>query len=248
MKKEPSPAQIAAREKFAQAARDRAAKKKEAIKEEIQKDAVANPDPNDVSALLRRIEELEQNRPQLFQPAPVNQYRSRNIVKFSTNAKDYPDPRPRLFEEERLKMKNFTPIWWALEYKVGKVEYDRDGDHFVEPRFEIELWHVMENEEGEPSNKRYKVCTGIFFEDPDFFIQVANLKEIDIPEEVQKEFMDEMRYLVIRDWVLECFYPPKPSTKGSNRTEDVIGNRVVEVIEVNSVEPVNAFAKLSTKI
>lgn len=250
-KKQPSPAQLAAREKFAQAARERAAKRK-AEKEQPQGDmpgvnvpTPSQPDTNDVEKLWAYIKELEQKAffPQAQQPvAPV-----RAITKYSVAAGDYPDPRQRLFAEQRLILKNFVPQWWALEWKVDKVFYDKDGVKYTEPRFTLELWHIMENEAGEPSDKRYKVCSGMFFEDPDSFMTVAEEKGLEVPPSLQKEFMDEMRYMIIRDWLFECFYPPKPTTQQTNRTETVIGNRLVEVVEINSETAVNAFSHLTPK-
>lgn len=243
MTKKPSEAQLAARKKFGEAAKARAAKKK-AENENYGVTPAPNPDASDVSLLLKRINELEKRQFFATPEAPAQQYQTRSVLKYSIKSKDYPDPRERLFQEPRLKMKNFTPTWWVLEYKVGKVNYDKDSIHYTEPRFEIELWKILETEEGEPSNEKFRLCGGIFFEDPDSFIQVANSSGIEVPEHLHKDFMDEMRYLVIRDWLLECFYPPKPTNKNKG-VERVIDNRIGEVVEINSVEPVNAFAKLT---
>ena len=198
----------------------RAAKAKKAAEKKEVNQAVptASPEPETetvqtdpaVEALLKRIEELEQRQffPQPTQQ-PTQQYQTRSVTKFSVKAKDYPDPRPRLFKEEKLIRKNFIPDWYILEWRVQKVDYDKDNVHYTEPRFEVELWRIKEDEAGEPSNKKFRIATGMFFEDPDSFVQVANLKGIEVPESLHKEFADEMRYLTIRDWLLECFYPPR---------------------------------------
>lgn len=258
-KKEPTAAQLEARRKFGERARARAAERKAAIKESLEAtEVIPTEAPTEekqglvtdytTDQLDTLIAELQARG--LLQPSqqPVNQYQSRNITKFSINPKDYPDPRPRLFEEDRLKIKNFTPHWFIVEWKVSKVEYDRDNIHYVEPRFEVELWRIKENEAGEPSNKKFRVATGIFFEDPDSFIQIANAKGIDVPENLTKEFADELRYITIRDWLFECFYPALPDQTNAKRTEETINNRVVEVVEMNSVDPVNMMGKIQSKI
>lgn len=246
-KKDPSPAQLEARAKFGAAAKARAEAKRvekslgmqsaQPESAEVQAQPTpAQPDANDVDLLGQRIAELERLL-SLQAPAPQQPFTPvRSITKYSVNAKDYPDPRDRLFQEPKLVLKNFNTTWWSLEYKVDRVQYDKDGVHYVEPRFTLELWHIIEDEEtGEPSNKKYKVCSGMFFEDPESYIIVANERGIDVPEEIQGQFCDEMRYLAQRDWLVEAFYPPKPQ-KASTRTEQVIGNVLVEVVEINSVD------------
>lgn len=234
----------------AKAAKNKGAPAPEPVPTEAPADEEVQTRPNidpTVDALMKRIDELEQR--QFFAPRPAEsqqQYQPKSVVKFSIKATDYPDPRPRLFSEERLIMKNFTATWFHLEWKVSRVDYDRDSIHFTEPRFELELWRIKENEDGEPSNKRYRIATGMFFEDPDNFIQIANFKGIDIPETLEKEFADEMRYLIMRDWVLECFYPARP-TNSANKTEESIDNRIVEVVEVSSVDGIPNFDKIRAK-
>jgi hypothetical protein len=58
-----------------------------------------------------------------------------------------------------------------------------------------------------------------------------------------------MRYLRMRDWLMEAFYPPKPQVV-QGRHEEVIGNRVVEVFTVNQEvgngTPTMPFSSLNT--
>jgi hypothetical protein len=219
-----------------------------------------------ISALMKRIDELEKR--QFFSPAQVTpvlgaQPQSSTvgaqvtmqgvvgtIVKYSTNPKDYPDPRDRLFSEPKLSLKGFNRDWWDLEWEVSRVNYDtKDGLHMSEPKFQIRLIRIVEDENGEPSNKRYILWKGTFFEDPEAAIAIAAEKGLEIPEELQKSFLDEMRYLRMRDWLTEAFYPPKPSQQKMNKTETVIGNRLVEVYEINSVNTEEIpFEKLTKKL
>lgn len=203
------------------------------------------PDDN-IKLLLKRIEELEQRQffPQPAQPAPVSNART-VITKFSFNPKDYPDMRDRFFTEPRLTLKGFNKHWWDLGWEVQRVNYEEDGIKLAAPRFVLELYRIIEDPEtGEPSQKRYTRKRGLFFEDPDSYIVIANQHGIDIPETFEKTFMDEMRYLSMRDWLLDVFYPPKSTAAKSNKTEMVVGNRLVEVWEESSVDGTSPMDKL----
>lgn len=193
-----------------------------------------------VSDLVKYVKELEKRL--FFQQAsspPQAQVTAQGIrgtvVKHSINPRDYPDPRDRLFDEPRLKLKDFNRNWWDLEFTVTPVRYDtKDGVHVTEPKFQLRLIRIRENEEGEPSNQRYILWKGTFFEDPEAAMQVAAQYGIEVPAELEKSFLDEMRYLRMRDWLLEAFYPPKPSQAKTNMREMVINNRLVTVYEANS--------------
>src|SRR3990167_2262712 len=90
-------------------------------------------DNNDVSKLLKRSEELESR--QFFsqpQQTPQPQAAIRSITKYSINPKDYPDPRERLSNETKLERHAFKHNF-ELGWKVGRVNYDKDGVHYVEP-------------------------------------------------------------------------------------------------------------------
>jgi hypothetical protein len=208
-----------------------------------------NVDQNDLRALLKRIEELESQK---FFPkdTPTTPTSKTVVTKFSFNPKDYPDPRERLFTEPKLTLKGFNKDWWDLGWEVQKVNYEEDGVKLAAPRFLLEIYRIMEDEEtGEPSAKRYVAKKGNFFEDPDSFLVIAEQHGHVIPESFTGEFMNEMRYLAMRDWLVDFFYPPNNTEKKSNKTETVIGNRLVEVFEISSEESsAIPFAQLKNKL
>ena len=96
----------------------------------------------------------------------------------------------------------------------------------------------MDEETYEPTNMRYMLYQMIFHEDPQAAIATANEHGLKIDEKNEKQFLDEMRYLRMRDWLfgLEPFYPQKAQTK-KNKRQEVIGNRLVEVYEVSGENP-----------
>ena len=204
-------------------------------------------DTDNVTALLKRIEELEQR--QFFTPPPsAPAVAVRSITKFSVDPNDYPDPRERLANEPRLEEHAFKKNY-ELSWKVGRVNYDSNGVHYLEPKFQIELWGIYRDPEtGEQTNKRYKIHKATFFEDPTAAVQLAHEKGLDTTN-LEREFMDEMRYLSMRDWLMECFYPAKPTGQKSNKKEEVIGNRLVEVFEINSeTAETIPFSQLRTRL
>lgn len=204
-------------------------------------------DQNNIDEILSRLREAESQLASLRggEPNVTAKGVTGVITKASLNPKDYPDPRGRLFEESRLTLKGFNRDWFDLNWEIKRVNSETyEGFKMVQPKFYMELVKIMEDDEGRPSNKRYVVCSGSFFEDPDAFIEIASQNGIDLPETLHKPFLDEMRYLTIRDWLMEAFYPAKSTQPKSNKIETVIANRLVEVYEVNSENPEAMFAKL----
>lgn len=199
---------------------------------------------SDIEALLARVQELEasawRSMGQGQQPgAQVNPMSGRltgTFEKFVLDPDYYPSPIERLGAEERLSRFAF-PENYELKYEVTASEYTTiDGIRTREPKFTLDLIRKMYDEEtGELTPGRYTVCRLVMHEDPDAAIAVARQYGMEIDEEDEKAFLDEMRYLRMRDWLLEAFYHV-PVTSNRNRKEMVINNQVVEYFEVNSEE------------
>jgi hypothetical protein len=221
---------------------------------------------DDIQVLKRRIEELE-NKQFFNQPppqAPQGVVSTKQVItKYSFDPKVYPDPREKLSAEEKLRRFAFEENY-ELDWKVQKVDYEEDGMKVRAPRFVLELWGKVIDEETNEIAKKYDPATkewkeqryvlkrGMFFEDPDSFIAVANQMGIEIPEFLQKPFLDEMRYIVMRDWLFENFFPPQNLQDKMSKKEVVINNRLVELFEINSdfesPQPVMPFGQIGTKV
>lgn len=210
----------------------------------------------DIGDILRRLQELEQDNWRLRsqqQQQSGPQAGAQGLVgtheRYKMARGYYPDPRERLTAEPRLQRFAF-PINYELGWEVGVSQYKTiDGVNTKEPNFKIELNRVvMDEDTGEATNGRYTICRGIFHEDPEAALIVAREHGIEVDETDERTFLDEMRYLRIRDWLLDAFYPPKAVSK-KNKKEVVIGNKLVEFFEVNSEDSESIpFSQLKNKL
>jgi len=208
--------------------------------------------PVDVQELLNRINELERrqffaNMPQMG-PMVTNTGIVGTLEKYRLDPEYYPDPCARLADEERLAPVAFKHNF-ELSYEVSTSAYEtKDGRNVKEPKFTIELTRIIRDPEtGEATNGRYVVCRGIFHEDPAAALVVAREHGVEVADENEKAFLDEMRYLRFRDWLLEAFYPPKSVQQKTNKRETVIDGKLVEFFEINSEQsetmPFNQITK-----
>ena len=147
----------------------------------------------------------------------------------------YPNPTERISHEPRLEPVAFR-YNYELDYKCNPTKryQTQDGVWFIEPQFTLELNRIVRDElTGEATNRRYTICRGVFFEDPDTAIQMAYDMGVPVPSDDQFDFLNEMRYIRMRDWVFEAFFQPLDTSPKSNKREVVIDGRLVEMFEVN---------------
>lgn len=213
----------------------------------------------DVGELQRQIDELKAAMrfmgPQQLVASQVQVGVNGGLVgthnKYSIDPLNYPDPRDRLYDEKLLTRFAFKENY-ELTWAISNTSYTSiDNIRTREPKFTIELLKVQINEEtGERMNGRYLISTAIFHEDPDAAVAIAREKGLHIDENNQKEFLDEMRYMRIRDWLLDCFIDPKPVQAKQNKREVTLGNKVVPFFEINSVEKADnlPFNQLNGKL
>lgn len=163
----------------------------------------------------------------------------------------YPSPVERLREEKRLQRFAFKDNY-ELNFICNPTRRYQtiDGHWQREPQFNLELIRVIFDEEtGDPTNGRYVICRGIFFEDPETAVVVAREQGLEVDEENEMDFLNEMRYIRMRDWVIEAFYPPKPVQEKSNKKEMVIDGKLVDYYEINSeTSETIPFSNLKSKI
>lgn len=256
-KKDPTPAQLEARRKFAEASKRRAEERKAQKAPEQPQINATEPGPdlgpgedtketissNDYLDLQRQVLELKAMLMAGAQFPAQPQVRGGSLVgtveKFSVNPKDYPTPVERLFKEPRLQRfalrENYDLMWHIAEVGYTTI----DNVRVKEPRFTLELGRKLFDEEtGEPlldeqgNPKGYIISRMIMHEDPDAAIVIARNEGIEIDESNEKAFLNEMRYLRSRDMLLECFFPT-PIKKTQKRTM-VVGGTEVETYTITS--------------
>lgn len=208
--------------------------------EPVSRDTISQTD--DVDELKRQIEEM---RNMVWNVMAANNSQATALVggkltgtseKYPLDKKLYPDPCERLSQEPKLQRFAF-PINYELKFTIGESAYTTiDNVRTKEPKFTLELIRVMMDETtGLPSNGRYTICRLTLHEDPDTALTIAREMGLAVDSENEQDFLNEMRYIRMRDWLLDCFYPPAP-TPASNKRDMVIDGKLVTYWEVNEEE------------
>jgi hypothetical protein len=164
--------------------------------------------------------------------------------KYDSDPTKYPDYTDRLAKETRLVRFGFKENY-RLMYDVKLSRYQRaDGVWEQQPRFIYQLWGKRidpdtgefvvntDPKTGVKTESIYGINQYIFHEDPEYFMIVARDEGLDVTDDNLDAALDEARYIQVRDWLLGCFYP-EAARPSENRTELVIGNKLVEVKEVS---------------
>lgn len=234
-------------------------KKKEEEKQEVKEEVEETISNEDYNSLKRQVEELKKlietkevkEGPQMSTGNP--QITASGLIgtlnKFNTDPAYYPDPSKRLAKEPRLARFAFGENW-ELEFSVKTSSYTTlDNRRVAEPQFTVQLIGVVFDDNGEKTDGRYVRRQMIFFEDPDAALSVARENGLKVEDFEEKAFLDEMRYLRVKNWLLEAFYSPVNTNKKQNKKQMVIGNQVVDYYEISSVESSPMpFNNLSTTI
>lgn len=240
-------------EKAAFAAKMKAAR--QAKKQQKPKDTDLPTTNGGSEELIKIIEEMK-SRQALLEAALLGKTQSQQITdsgiegtreKFDTDPTKYPDYTDRLNNEPRLSRFGFKDNY-RLFYEVKVSRYQRaDGVWEQQPRFIYQLWGrrvdpdtgefiVKEDPKtGEKMESIYGINQFIFHEDPEAFFQVARDAGLDVENLDMKMLQEEGRYMQVLDWLLGCFYP-EAARPAEERTEMVIGNKLVEVKTVSVEE------------
>jgi len=273
MKKQPSDKQVAARlanaERLKKMHEERRAMKAQLDKvDEVVKQAPDTQANVDLAELLRQINEVKETNA-LLKAALLNKnteadngLRLNNrsgivgtFEKYMLDPERYPDPRNRLtdyFESQpKFRRLGFKDNYELRFEMTPTMPYERkDGVMEVQPRFVLGLDRIIYDEDTyEPTNGRYVVKEFIFFEDPSTAVTIARDNGLDVTNENETDFLNEMRYLRARDWLVECFYPALPDKTVKQRKDMVINGKQVQYFEINSTDAQTIpFGELKTKI
>jgi hypothetical protein len=262
-KKDPTPAQLAARKALSERLKARHAAAR-AAKQDVATPVVADPvaepsqtqeqpaiasvpvetvaDNNSTDDLLRRVLELQA---QLLEsgvlhkqaettvgPQLQNGKLTGTVERYTLDKDHYASPVDRLTAETKLQRFAF-PFNYELEFDISQTSYTTiDNIRQVEPKFTLKLIRkIVDEMTGDDTGRRYNLTSMVFFEDPEAAIEVANRHGLTIDEANEAAFLEEMRYLRMRDWLFDIFYP-KPA-ESRQLKEDVVDNRVVSIYEAS---------------
>lgn len=180
------------------------------------------------------------------------------VDKYLVDPGNYPDPTKRLAQESRLQSIAFNHNY-ELEYDFRVRAYEtKTGVNMREPEFTITLLRVVLDDQGErvkitgkdgkPMDKFYIARRLMFHEDPQAALVIARENNLDIDKTDEKVFLNEMRYLRVRDWLFDYLWP-KPATTKQDIIEESVGGTLVQVYTKSSVEPSAVdFDALQTKV
>lgn len=266
--------------------REAAQKRREAEEKKIQPDVVAFAEPTvqdprdiemqdtqDKESLQRQIDQLMEDnalfkaallRQQLQQPQSqsVGVGRTGSLIgevdKYLVDPANYPDPTPRLAQEQRLQTIAFNHNY-ELQYEFTIRSYEtKTGVNMREPEFLVTLLRVMLDDQGErikvlgkdgrPHDKFFIARRMMFHEDPQAALVLARENNLAVDKEDEKAFLDEMRYLRVRDWLFGYLWP-KPADSIEGVHEEAIGGTIHQIYLKSSVEPSNVdFDQIKTKV
>lgn len=155
------------------------------------------------------------------------------VEKYLLDPVNYPSPIERLRKEARLQPLAFD--WnYEMDYEVTSTNYEtKTGINMREPKFQVTLSRVVLNDQGEQTPKRYIARKMIFHEDPQAALVIARDNGIKVDKADEQAFLNEMRYLRVRDWLFDIFWPKPVDPKGQIQ-EEVIGGTLVQVFTKSS--------------
>lgn len=177
------------------------------------------------------------------------------VYRYEVDKNYYPDPTKRLLDEPKLI--RFAPHQnFIFRWAVDGVEYKKNNITYAEPRFTVELFRRLYNEDGEPTGSAALVARNILHED-DFTTRIMAgrlgiLDQFDDTDEGFRALMSEIRYQRMREWLLSIFTPAKIQTHRKRPTQQVIDGKVVEVFDTEDLVDhdtgVSASASLQSQV
>lgn len=228
-------------------------------------------DPNLVASIAVAVAEALRQNPQVAQapaeqkldeladlaPSRTNKARLGRggevqgiVYRYEIDKNYYPDPTARLMQEPQLA--RFAPEQnFIFRWQVDGVEYEKNKIAYAEPRFTLELFSRIFDDEGQPTGQAALVARQMLHED-EFTTRILAgrmgiLDQFEDSEEGFRALMSEIRYQRFRSWLLAIFTPAKIETHRRRPIEQNIGGKIVMVYDTEALtDSDSASAKVST--
>lgn len=229
-------------------------------------------DPNLIATIVATVTAMQQTNPALATATPdqkadeaakrfgVKEDQSKAVLgkngvqgisyRYDIEKSHYPDPTKRLLAEPKLA--NFAMEYnYKFRWSVDGEQFEKHGMTFAEPRFTLELFRILRDDENEPTGRMALVARAMQHED-DFVVRMVAadlglLDQFDDTEEGFRMLRDEVRYWRLQQWLLGIFKPAKINQfRRAPRTE-VIAGKAVEVYDTEQLtDHDTGVAKAST--
>lgn len=146
----------------------------------------------------------------------------------------YPNPVERLYDEPTLSRFNLRENYF-FDWEVEGVEYEKYGVTYAEPKFTVRLFRKLYGDDGLPNGRFALINRQIQHEDEVVARAAADKLGLTDSFENFQEMMNEVRFLRIRQWLLDLFKPPQVETHNKQPTQMVIDGKVVEVFDTEAL-------------
>lgn len=198
--------------------------------------------------LMLEVEELKTQKNPNMTPEAALQYTAQmqnrpvigrngiqgKMFKYPIEKSYYPDPTERLYKEPTLSRFNLKENYF-FDWEVEGAEYEKYGVTYAEPRFTVRLFRKLYGDDGLPNGQFALINRQIQHEDE--IVARAAADKLGLTESFEsfEEMMNEMRYLRIRQWLLDLFKRPNVETHKNKPTQQNIDGKIVEVFDTEAL-------------
>lgn len=167
--------------------------------------------------------------------------------KYPVEKSYYPDPTDRLYDEPQLKRFAMRENFYFKWDVVGEI-YEKANITYSEPRFTVELFRRVFNDDGTPTGKMILVNRQFQMEDELTARLAADKLGLTDTFDSFEDLMNEMRYHRIKRWLMGIFTPPSINSFKKRATTMVIDGKVVEVYDTEEITDAESGASAASAI
>lgn len=217
-------------------------------------------DPNLVATIVAAMIAIQKANPQIAQATPeekadetvkilgMQSHQNKAVLsangiqgityRYDIEKSHYPDPTKRLLAEPKLARFAMEENY-RFRWSVDGEQFEKHGMTFAEPRFTLELFRLLFDEDGTPTGRMALVARAMQHED-DFVVRMAAsnlglLEQFPDTEEGFRMLRDEVRYWRLQQWLLNIFTPAKIKTFRRAARTEIIDGKAVEVYDTEEL-------------